>query len=185
LTPSERVTLADSDSLPDSRVPHDESDAESKWPTTDAHAVLRLAAKTLKTTVHHAQATRSRRFALLLMSVAALAYTAFILVHARSRRVDRAETAAASAELAAKSDRVTSTPMAPSVAPSLEPAEANAAQDAAQSPGPGSEDHVVKVVAGDKLDSVKAAEAPASKPKRNRAAGKSPKAQGALRNLDF
>jgi serine/threonine protein kinase len=184
LTPSERVTLADSDSLPDSRKPLDESD-ESKRPTTDAHVVIRSVTQTLKTGVHDMSATRSRRYALLLMAAAAVAYTAFVLVHARDRGTDRAEAVAASAELPAQSDQMGPTRVIPEGAPALEPAEASDAERPLRTRALGSEDRVIEVVAGDQVKSVKAAEAPASKPKRNRAPAKLRKAQGALRNLDF
>jgi serine/threonine protein kinase len=185
LTPSERVTLADSDSLADTRTGlEDESESESRRPTTDAHAVIRRVTQTLRMSVDpgERQTTRSRRYALLLMAAAAVAYTAFILFHARPDGSARSETAAAKAELAAEADSVTSTPMPPAVVPQAAPAEP---KRPVRTRVLGSEDQVVEVVAGEPAESAKAAEAPASKPKRNRATTKLRKAQGALRNLDF
>jgi serine/threonine protein kinase len=183
LTPSERVTLADPDSLADTRTGLEDSDQESRRPT-DTHAVNRSVTLTLKTVVDPdlTQATQSRRYALMLMAAAAVAYTAFILFHARPGGSDRSETAAANSQLSAESDRVTSTPMQPGAAPPREPTDS---KRPLRTRVLGSEDQVVEVVAGDPVESVKATEAPASRPKRARPTSKLRKAQGALRNLDF
>ena len=117
-----------------------------------------------------------------MMAAAAVAYTAFILFHARPDGSDRSETGAASPQLSAESARVPSTPMQPAAAPPREPADP---KRPLRTRVLGSEDQVVEVGAGDPVESVKATEAPASKPKRARPTGKLRKAQGALRNLDF
>jgi hypothetical protein len=178
LTPSERVTLDDPDSLPVSRTERlvEYSDSESRRPTTEA--LLPSATKTLKTSalLGHTQASRSRRYALLLMAAGALIYTMFVLVQVRNRAGLPAERTAASSQV----------PATPSGAERAAPAAIDSSATA-RTRTVGSEDQVVEVVVGDASSpAAKAAEAPTAKPRpRNRGASKVRKAQGALRNLDF
>jgi serine/threonine protein kinase len=190
LTPSERVTLADQDSLPASRILADDNDSDSKRPTTDALEAIPPVTQTLKTVVlrGHTKASRSRRYALLLMAAAATSYTAFILVHARQRDSERPQTTAvsiASAELTAPAERIVMTPASGPVTPAVAPTQTLDPKRAPRTRVIGSEDQVVEVVVSDKVEPLKAADAPAPKPKRARVTAKLRKAQGALRNLDF
>jgi hypothetical protein len=187
LTPSERVTLADPDSLPASRAVVEESEDDSRRPTTDALAAIPPVTQTLRTSLlrGHTQASRSRRYALLLMAAGAIAYTTFVLVQVRRREpaVDIAPTA----------DLATSTPLAAppaAAAPVLAPSPRTDSKRPARTRVLGSEDQVVEVVVSDDIQPIRSSaeptSSPAAKPRaRNRAQNKIRKAQGALRNIDF
>jgi serine/threonine-protein kinase len=184
LTPRDRVTWSDTDSLPapregvaggedpeESRSTEDAldlRDADERRPTTDALNVIPPVTQTLSSSRlrGHTQASRSRRNALILMAIAAAAYTAFVLVYARVG--GKSETAAAGAPTA-----------------ELAPPPPLAAGTVEQKGGPaGAPAPVVEVHFGAPVEASKPAAAP--KPRvRNRNAGKLRKAQGALRNLDF
>lgn len=188
LTPSERVTLADPDSLPARPMlieADDSDDAESRRPTTasvTAYTTSRPATQSLTTVMRsHTQVSRSRRYALLLMAAAAVAYTTFILIHARLRGPEPAESAP-NAELSAPAN-TSQTP----VAPVLEAIPATDLNHPLRTRVLGTEDQVVEVVVGDQLEPAKSADpAPAAKSRpRTRGPSKIRKAQGALRNIDF
>jgi serine/threonine-protein kinase len=188
LTPSERVTLADPDSLPASRtlLLDENSDPDSRRPTTDALAAIPPVTQTLKTErLHgHTQASRSRRYAVLLMAAAAIVYTAFILFQARRREPDAVAVSAPSTELSTPTSQA-ATPL--TTAPAFQSSPTDPKRPL-RTRVFGSEDQVVEVVVGDRVESLKSAEpAPAvTKPRaRNRGQSKIRKAQGALRNIDF
>lgn len=187
LTPSERVTLSDVDSLPlsrpgdadaddpeSARTTEDALDLEAKRPTTDATAVIPPVTQTLSWSQlrGHTQASRSRRRALLMMAVAAAAYTAFVLVYARlGGRPEISAAGVPTAELAPPP------PAATPAASTPEPQRASRVQTAATEPA-------VEVRVGDPIEASKPAAAPA-KPRARARTNKLRKAQGALRNLDF
>jgi serine/threonine protein kinase len=186
LTPSERVTLADPDSLPASRtlLLDENGDPDSRRPTTDALAAIPPVTQTLKLLNGNTRASRSRRYALLLMAAGAIVYTAFILFQVRRREPEAVAASAPSTEL--------STPASLATAPvTTVPAFQSSPTDPKRPLRTrvlGSEDQVVEVMVGDRIESTKSAEPTpaAAKPKaRNRGPSRIRKAQGALRNIDF
>jgi serine/threonine-protein kinase len=188
LTPSERVTWSDTDSLPAPLAPpaeandseaaratqdaFDSSDSEERRPTTDALNVIPPVTQTLDSSRlrGHTRASRSRRRALVWMAVAAAAYTAFVLIYARLG--GKPETAAAGAPSADL------TPPQPSAASA--PAGAVEPKGAAAAPTP-----AVEVRLGEPVEAAKPAAASKPRPRNRASATKLRKAQGALRNLDF
>jgi eukaryotic-like serine/threonine-protein kinase len=181
LTPRERVTWSDVDSLPALRS-HDEEDPEesratedaldlrdtdARRPTTDGLHVIPPVTQTLSSRGlrGQTQASRSRRRALIWMAVAAAAYTAFVLLYARIGA--KPETAAAGAPAA---ELMPPQPTAAVAAPQRSPAP----------PAP-----VVQVHVGTPVEASKPAAAPKPRARNRGNANKLRKAQGALRNLDF
>jgi serine/threonine protein kinase len=182
LTPSERVTLSDGDSLPlsrpltegddpeSARVTEDALDLDARRPTTDALGIIPPVTQTLQLR-GYTQASRSRRNALLLMAVAAAAYTAFVLVYARlGGRPDTSAASAPTAEFA---------PSPPAASPANLTSEQPGSQRVQAAAAP-----VVEVRLGEPVEAAKPAVAPSKTKARNRTS-KLRKAQGALRNLDF
>jgi len=190
LTPSERVTLADPDSLPASRtlLLDDNDDPDSRRPTTDAHTAIPSVPQTqtlkIGLLLGNTQTSRSLRYALLLMAAGAIVYMGFVLFQVGRGEPDAVAVSAPSTEHSTPANQPT-TPVATAPAFLSNPTDL---KRPLRTRVLGSEDQVVEVVVGDRVDAVKSAEpTPASaKPKaRNRAQSKIRKAQGALRNIDF
>ncbi|HKU42446.1 MAG TPA: serine/threonine-protein kinase [Polyangiales bacterium] len=168
LSPSERVTLADPDSLP-LREPVPTPEVKARTRTSDGQMLVPPVTQTLKTAVYGgANAGHPRnRYILPLIAAAAVIYSTIVLIHA-SRR----DPAPPNAPVPTA---ITSTAQPPAPAPVIAPPAAPVQPTAAPAN--------VQVTVGDQVVKPKSPEA--TKPRVKARTPKLRKAQGALRNLDF
>jgi serine/threonine protein kinase len=189
LTPSERATIADQDSLPASGLAAQTNVITlQRTPTTDGFAIVPPVTQTLDAPSLHPtfRLARPRRWALPLMAAAAVVYSTIVLVHARNR--DGLESAPARASLptgpvvsAASSAAPPIELVLPPLAAEMQPSTAEAKRPlaAATKKDASLEVRVAHEPVKPKLEVAKPrtrAKATPAKPK---------KTQGALRNLDF